>query len=127
DNVADVLASNPYWFDSSGKMAGRIDAISGKDQSTLWTVEGAPDSSFGWAIARAGDVNGDGHIDCLVGAADDWNYLGIQTGSVTVISGKNGSILYKVYGDEDGDLFGYSVRGVGDDLDGDGVNDFVVG
>jgi len=46
---------------------------------------------------------------------------------VTVLSGANASVLYKVFGDQANDTFGHSVRGVAGDLDDDGTVDFIVG
>ena len=49
--------------------AARDAAPSGFDAHRLWTVEGdQPGAGFGSAVASAGDVNGDGFPDLIVGA-----------------------------------------------------------
>lgn len=80
---------------------------------------------FGYSVAGAGDVNGDGFDDFLVGLwQDDVN--GVNSGSARVFSGIDGSVLYTVSGDSAGDAFGSSVACAGD-VDGDGLADLVVG
>ena len=82
---------------------------------------------FGGAVQSAGDVNGDGYADVVVGAdaasggdGAAYLYLGSATGLATTpaatMSGPSGG-----HG-----AFGISVAGAGD-LDGDGYDDLVVG
>ncbi len=80
---------------------------------------------FGWSVSGAGDVNGDGNPDLIVGAPQDDNN-GLKSGSARVFSGADGSILYTFDGDGVGDLFGWSVSGAGD-ANGDGYDDLIVG
>jgi hypothetical protein len=128
DKVADFVVGSPLYLSSAGKKSGRVVAYSGHDGSQLWAVNGAADSRFGQSLAHPGDLDGDGHGDLVVGAPFHLDANGmVKTGCVTVLSGATGAVLYKVFGDQAGDEFGDSVRGVGGDLDGDGTNDFVVG
>ena len=105
---------------------GRAHVFSGSDGSTLFTFDGDnPGDEFGRAVSGAGDVNGDGFADLIVGArADDNN--GLRSGSARVLSGSDGSVLYTFDGDSAGDAFGWSVGGVGD-VNGDGLADLIVG
>jgi hypothetical protein len=90
-------------------------------------VDGPGDVRFGWSIGNVGDLDGDGHGDLVVGAPYRELSPTVVTGSVTVLSGASGSVLYELFGAYDGDEFGMSVRSVGGDIDGDGANDFIVG
>lgn len=93
-------------------------------------------SAFGGALARLGDLDGDGVTDLLVGAARD-RQDGLETGSVRVLmldgsggvrrSTKIAPGAGGFTGHVDvGDFFGVSVAALGD-LDGDGVADAAVG
>lgn len=80
---------------------------------------------LGYAVAGIGDVNGDGRGDVLLGAPFD-DDTGTDAGSVRVMSGMDGSMLFRHDGVAAGEEFGRAVGG-GGDLDGDGVPDFLVG
>ncbi|MBI1850142.1 MAG: FG-GAP repeat protein [Planctomycetes bacterium] len=81
---------------------------------------------FGAAVATAGDVDGDGYDDVLVGAPGADSSSLIDNGSVFLFSGKGGSLLHRFDGLAAMDEFGFSVAGDGD-VDGDGVPDILVG
>ena len=74
----------------------------------------------------AGDVNGDGKADFIVGVPFDDPAGRANVGSAYVFSGTDGSLLYQVSGDTLNDYFGYSVSGAGD-VNGDERADFIVG
>ena len=96
-------------------------------QTTLYTFNGNSALDwFGYSVSGAGDVNGDGFADLIVGAVLDFTVNGHETGSVWVFSGFDGSILYSPIGDAPGDEFGTAVSGAGD-VDGDGFADVIVG
>ncbi len=100
-----------------------------------WATDGfQADSRFGSSVASAGDVNGDGYADLIVGAPGDdtefagqtrpanegraYLYLGSPTGlGETVWSALGGQL--------DGGL-GNSVAGAGD-VNGDGYGDVIIG
>ncbi|MFZ4410960.1 MAG: VCBS domain-containing protein, partial [Paracraurococcus sp.] len=91
----------------------------------------------GGSVAAAGDVNGDGLADLLVGASLN-DATGIDFGAAYVVFGKAGGTAvnldavalgtggFKVYGQNYFDGAGTSVAGVGD-INGDGFADLLVG
>ncbi|MCH8978174.1 MAG: FG-GAP repeat protein, partial [Armatimonadetes bacterium] len=102
-------------------------AIGAHAQTTLYTFYGDSElDNFGFSVSGAGDVDGDGFDDFIVGAWLDDTVNGTNSGSAQVFSGLDGSILYTFNGDSADDRFGFSVSGAGD-VDGDGFADFIVG
>ena len=115
-----------HWI--AGLLAGGLLAAGAAAQNPaqLWQWYG--DSAgdwFGRSVSSAGDVDGDGFDDVVVGAYRDDNN-GTDSGSARVFSGATGAILHTWNGDSAGDQFGWSVSGAGD-VDGDGFDDVVVG
>lgn len=85
----------------------------------------AAGDQLGISCAGAGDVNGDGFADVIVGArGNDTN--GIDAGLARVISGADNAVLYTLLGDSASQVFGSVVAGAGD-VNADGFSDFVVG
>lgn len=85
------------------------------------------EGQFGHAVADAGDIDGDGISDLLIGAPQE-DVNATDAGRAYVLSGADGSELLTLTSDNEQSEgeFGYSVDGVGD-INGDGVPDFVVG
>ena len=90
----------------------------------------------GRSVSGAGDVNGDGLADLIVGAyAADQNTT-LNTGASYVVFGKTdttpvslsslGAGGFRIDGIDAGDLSGFSVSGAGD-VNGDGLADLIVG
>lgn len=125
DGFEDVVVGAP-WNDGIGLNSGMVRVFSGADGTILHTFVGDdPDERLGWSVSGAGDVNADGYADLIGGAyLDDTN--GTDAGSATVYSGFDGSVLYTLFGDAEGDQFGSAVSGAGD-VNGDGYHDVLVG
>jgi len=115
-------------FDAAGVPAGWNMAVPG-DPSILIAPTGAAASDlFGFSVAGAGDVNGDGFADLIVGAfANDagganagraYVYYGGPAGDATADLTLTGAAA--------GDEIGVSVAGAGD-VNGDGFADLIVG
>src|SRR6185436_18386978 len=118
----DFAASASTWFDVTAHQYVRV--YSGK-----WIHDGtapevlfdfAPDDSgdLGLNLSAAGDVDGDGAGDLLVGCG-----TGLQ--HAYVVSGATGALLLDVPVPADSD-FGVAVSPFCD-VDGDGFDDFLVG
>jgi uncharacterized delta-60 repeat protein len=92
DGYGDYIVGYPT-YDPVGKTdAGRAEIISGQTGGVLKFIEGnAAKDNMGFAVAGNADVDGDGHIDVVVGAPKaDPNGLK-DAGTVTVIYGPNDS------------------------------------
>lgn len=117
---AAVLVAGAAWT------AGGADALA--DVATL-VAYGTPDESGGGPLARAGDVDGDGAVDLLIGAphADAgaggaWVLHGpFFAGSVTLDGAAD-----RIRGGEAGDYAGIAVAGLGD-INLDGLDDIAIG
>lgn len=118
-----------------------LGTLNGTDGFAVLSRDSATNSNAsGSSVAGAGDINGDGYADLLIGAPlSDLN--GTQSGATYVIFGKpagfsatidvsnpstlNGSNGFVIRGIGDFDALGSAVSGVGD-VNDDGFDDFVV-
>src|SRR5262245_41976059 len=111
DGRADVIAGAPGALQGRGRAL----VLSGKDGSVLRTFEGeAAGDGFGRKVSGAGDANGDGHADVLVGA-DLCDSFGADAGRAYLFSGKDGALLVSLDGANAGDKFGVSLCGATED------------
>ncbi len=153
DGFADLIVG-AYWANPNGNndagyshvVFGRASgwsstvALSGLDGTDGFRLDGAAaDDRSGWSVASAGDVNGDGFGDLIVGAyqanpngnsdagasyvvfgrASGWN----STLALSTLNGTNG---FRLDGAAAFDESGQSVASAGD-LNGDGFADLIVG
>jgi len=123
DGVTD-LAIGAERSDVVATDAGSVLVVSSASGATLRTWFGATAlDEFGHAVAGVGDVSADGVPDVLVGAWNDDAGSGFLPGSVSLISGADGSVLGYWSGITADDHLGKGLAGLGD-LNGDGVPDF---
>ncbi len=124
DGFPDVYASD-WQNNAKGPSTGRVYVYSGKDGSHLLTLTGeTAGEGFGTSPSVAGDVDGDGHADLIVGA---WQYGGaaVSGGRAYLYSGKDGHLMKTYTCRTPGDTFGFDSVTLGD-VDGDGTADFLI-
>lgn len=133
DGFSDLLIGAP-GNDATGTDAGRAYIYFG---AAVATFLGVPDvvlsissayAHFGQSVAFAGDVNGDGYSDVVVGAPDD-DVGGVDSGRAYVYFGGAAGALDTPDGTINGDAIagrvGSDVAAAGD-INGDGFADVIV-
>ena len=124
DGFPDVYASD--WHNNAkGPSTGRVYVYSGKTGSHLLTLTGeTAGEGFGTSPSVAGDVDGDGHADLIVGA---WQYSGAAVGGgrAYLYSGKDGHLMKTFTCRTPGDTFGFDSVTLGD-VDKDDTADFLI-
>jgi hypothetical protein len=124
DSVPDIYTSD--WSDAArGHTTGRIYVHSGTDGSELLSLIGeSAGDGFGIGTAEAGDVDGDGRDDLVIGA---WLHSSAAPagGRVYIFSGADGMLIRVLTGKVMGETFGFDASGIGD-VDGDGATDFLL-
>lgn len=140
DGYEDVLVGAPAFREGTGSYEGQaylfFGPVVGETTTALAAAtlhgevlnEYGDESLTGAAIASAGDVNGDGYDDVLVGA---WGY-NYAHGAAYLLLGpveesiELSSVAWRLMGPDDGSsAVGTSVSGAGD-MDGDGLDDVVI-
>ncbi|CAC9980820.1 hypothetical protein [uncultured Gammaproteobacteria bacterium] len=153
DGLDDLIVS-AYGADPSGKSgAGKSYVVFGKANSSAIDLSAIADASnptggfvingeakydrSGFSVSSAGDVNGDGLDDLIVGASNARSYAGK---SYVVFGKANSSAIdlsaiadtsnplggFVINGETASDWSGYSVSSAGD-VNGDGLDDLIVG
>lgn len=133
DGYSDVIMA-AHLFDNGEVDEGRVfvylGSAAGLAATPAWNVESnQAGAAMGWSVATAGDVNGDGFSDVIVGAVEfdgsftdegrAYLYLGSATGLAT-------SPAWTISGGQDGAALGLSVSTAGD-VNADGYSDVIVG
>src|SRR5439155_4465222 len=133
DGYADVIVG-AHLYDNGQSNEGRafvfLGSASGLASTPAWTAESnQANADFGVSVATAGDVNGDGYSDVIVGAPlydngqTDEGRAFLYLGSA---SGLSASPAWTAESDQAGAQFAASVASAGD-VNGDGFDDVLVG
>ena len=149
DGLADIIVGAPL-ADANSKDAGRSYLVFGKPDTDLvkladialgtggLALDGQQVRDYsGFSVDAAGDVNGDGYDDIIIGAYGA-NPSGDASGRSYVVFGKpgsepaplveisNGDGGFAIDGEQGDDYSGFSAAGAGD-VNGDGFSDLIVG
>ncbi len=132
DGYSDVIIG-AYQYDNGQTNEGRAfvyrGSATGLVSTGLWWVEGNQgEARLGYSVSTAGDVNGDGYSDVIVGA-DQYDNDSVNEGRAFVYHGSAtglGAAVWNVEGGHVGASLGSSV-GTAGDVNGDGYSDVIVG
>ncbi|MFO0983024.1 MAG: integrin alpha [Planctomycetota bacterium] len=106
---------------------GAVYVYSGPGPGLIKVLAGTQDGArFGEAVGAAGDVNGDGFADLIVGSPRFDGALWHDEGRIAVYSVTSGNVLFGYSGSSGEDRLGTAVSGAGD-VDLDGFSDIIVG
>jgi len=127
-----IIGARDYWDFESGEGAAflYLGSSSGEFSTTAWSVQANQQfASMGGSVDTAGDVNGDGYDDILVGVPQ--YTLGQQSEGVAFayygsISGPSTTPDWTGQIDQASAAYGWSVSEAGD-VNNDGYDDVVIG
>lgn len=118
-----MTRSSIAWIAALGALCARPVAVEASGYAATALRSHGSTGDVTTKVASAGDVNGDGVWDYLVGEIKD---SGNRVGRVSVYSGATGALLRTLKSNQKGDYFGAGLAGIGD-INGDGRSDIAVG
>ena len=126
-------------FGGSGVGSNGMFNLSGLTGANGFKLDGENNYDYsGNSISAAGDINGDGHVDLLIGAYcyptnsnigrsyAVFGGPGVGSSGGIALSNMNGTNGFKLDGENNGDLSSISVSMTGD-INGDGYADLIIG
>ena len=120
DGYSDILVGT-----SLNKVYAFYGSASGLNTSYDWMVTGDGNGAFGYSLSTAGDVNGDGYSDVIIGAP----YYNSYAGRIYIYLGSDSGLASTPAYTKDGEVYsqlGFSVNLAGD-VNGDGYSDVIAG
>lgn len=123
-------------FGSAGAGAGGNISLSGLQGSNGFRLQGALGNYAGFSVSSAGDVNGDGFADLIIGAYGANSSSGaayvvfggtnVGSGGIIDLSTLSAGTGFRLDGVSPNSLTGHAVSAAGD-INGDGFDDLIVG
>ncbi|MEO0216562.1 MAG: FG-GAP-like repeat-containing protein [candidate division WOR-3 bacterium] len=133
DGYADVIVGAPLYTNGQGDEGAAFvyhGSASGLSTAPMWTNEANQNNAyFGFSVSTAGDVNGDGYADVIVGApfyTNGQDYEGAAFVYHGSASGLSTTPMWTNESNQNNAYFGFSVSTAGD-VNGDGYSDVIIG
>jgi len=124
DGYDDVLVGSNTWWDAPGVTFLYYGSATGVPNVIAWSDSGPEEDYFGTSVSSAGDVNGDGYDDVVIGGpgGGGWYDVYVYHGSAV---GLPASASWAIKSDQDWVGYGNSVSS--GDFNADGFSDIIIG